>query len=1047
MKFFLFILIFFSSFFHVLGQELIIGSGTNVNGTTTSSPVNIWYRRTVSQMVYTAAELTAAGATTSTDINDLGFFVTQVPVYNIPDYEIKIKHTTSTDADNNFGNGGWTTVKNAHNYSPTAGDWDMFNLDAPFTWNGTDNIVIKICWSAVNPTYNATGQCRVFNYTDGYKYRWTDDDGNSCANGNNPNAVLNTKPQIKIILDTISVWNGSVSTDWFNANNWSAGVPTIKMDAQIPAGTIRNPNLTGSANCDELILEGEMINSASGILNVYRHFNFSGTYSGTGVVLLQGTNNSIMTISSDLTIEELRINKPNQVNLAGANLLRIAKELRIVSGNFDTNDNVVIQSNTSQTGRIDELTANCDYTLDMNDSWGDGWNGGFLDVLVDGVSIGTFSAAGFGTVSMVTIPSGSAIVLNYTSGAWENENTYSLIDSDGNSIFSDGINPSTGNVYSFTSNCTFDAPPITGDITMERYIGSGETYWRFFSSAVQGATIGDYQDDFVTAGYLGSAFPNFGWTSIYNYDETQGTGLGYTPVSSAGQVLQPGEGFMVWSGDTITGTAAFTVDLKGPANQGNIQMPITYTNTGNANEDGWNLVGNPYASTINWNSLNWNKNNMANAIQILNPQTGQYATYVNGAATLGGSPLIASQQAFWVYATGVGASLTAQEGIKSSTDQAFFRAGEEISQGMKISVVGQGVTDECVVRHVTGANESFDAEYDAYKLYGNSSVYPNISLINSNQNEFTVHSFDKSFQEWEIPLKVLVPQTGFYDLTFNSVIELDVPCLNLEDTYTGMSYDISEGSVLNFELSDTTLLPRFIIHVGREYESNVIGTSCYENEDGKIELNLDSTTPMDYSITYNSNITIQTGNVNPLILNDLAAGTYQIEVPDLQNTCNTSSFAFVVPSTSPVQVNEEISNGSIMLNVTGGAPPYQYSWSNGATTSSITDLESGTYFVQITDVNGCTFSSNYAVENTLDVTNNASSELHVYYTANTNEIIINNLELKNDTEIRIIGVNGALIESYIISNNTTSSTHKLQHKLAKGVYMIWVNETAVKFVN
>ncbi len=46
-------------------------------------------------------------------------------------------------------------------------------------------------------------------------------------------------------------------------------------------------------------------------------------------------------------------------------------------------------------------------------------------------------------------------------------------------------------------------------------------------------------------------------------------------------------------------------------------------------------------------------------------------------------------------------------------------------------------------------------------------------------------------------------------------------------------------------------------------------------------------------------------------------------------------------------------NGSIALNPVGGRPPYTYLWSNGETTSSISDLCSGSYTVTITDQSNC----------------------------------------------------------------------------------------------
>lgn len=46
------------------------------------------------------------------------------------------------------------------------------------------------------------------------------------------------------------------------------------------------------------------------------------------------------------------------------------------------------------------------------------------------------------------------------------------------------------------------------------------------------------------------------------------------------------------------------------------------------------------------------------------------------------------------------------------------------------------------------------------------------------------------------------------------------------------------------------------------------------------------------------------------------------------------------------------SDGQISLTATGGLPPYQYSWSNGATTKDLTSLKAGKYTVNVTS--GCT---------------------------------------------------------------------------------------------
>jgi len=1033
-------------------QEAIIGSGITVNTTTQSSPVNIWYRRTLNQMVYTVAELNAAGINTAGDINDLGFYVTQSPIYDIPGYTIKIKHTTVSSAYYNFGNSGWTTVKNAFTHSPISGGWDMFNFDTPFVWDGINNIVIQICWSQVAPNYNASGQCRVFNANSGYAYKWTDASGNSC--GEIPNANYNTKPQIKFIFDTLTVWTGTVSTDWNNINNWTKGIPTQRIDAKIPVGTPNNPNVISSVNCDELILEGAIINGVGGVINITRHFTNSGAYTDNGgAIHFISDKISNLTSNSAVSIADLIIEKPNSVSVLGGNTINITHEIDIIEGGLITNNNVTIKSDANGTGRIAELKAKCSYTLDMQDSWGDGWNGGFVTVNINGVSIGDFSATGTGSVATFEVLSGSTIELVYTSGNWEIDNTYDLIDPSNSIIFSDGINPTTGSVYTTTSNCSFSgALPIQGHISMERYIDAGETYWRFFSSAVQGATILDYQDDFTTAGYTGSPFPGFGWVSIYTYDETLAPGLGYVPVANSSQVLGVGQGIEVWSGDTITGTMPFTVDLHGVPNQGDITLPVTYTSTGTVAEDGWNLIGNPYPSTIDWDSPDWTKTNIANAIQILNPDSQQYATYVNGASANGGSRFIASQQAFWVYASASAPSLIAKESVKSANDVTFFKSGS-ISAGMTIKLDGFGMSDECVLRHVEDAIDDYELDYDAYKLYGGWGTYPNISLINTTQEDLTVHSFDKQFQEWEIPVKVIVFANGFYDITFSNISELDVPCLKLEDTYTGQIYPISEGNAINIELSDTTTLPRFKLLIGKNYEVSSIPVSCYGGNTGEIQVELETNSNIDYVLTSSNDIVNSIGNANPLLITGLEAGTYSLEIPSIQNLCNQTNFDFHILSPSPLSITAIVSDemiggdGEIEVNVNGGTQPYSYSWNNGVASSDNLNLTEGEYVVTITDANNCIQSEVITVQSFLNVNEIYKPEFTVEYHNIINGIQIKGLNLTEGAVLRIYTINGEIVESFSVLADTTDYLYLLKKKIAKGVYIVKVNNLAVKFVN
>lgn len=95
----------------------------------------------------------------------------------------------------------------------------------------------------------------------------------------------------------------------------------------------------------------------------------------------------------------------------------------------------------------------CNYLLIMNDTYGDGWNGATLEVLVNNSSIGTYSASGSQSSTSFEICNGDTVKLIYTPGQYEEENSYQLSDPVWNSVFSDGLSPQTGVVFNDAVDC------------------------------------------------------------------------------------------------------------------------------------------------------------------------------------------------------------------------------------------------------------------------------------------------------------------------------------------------------------------------------------------------------------------------------------------------------------------------------------------------------------------------------------------------------------------------------------------------------------------
>jgi uncharacterized cupredoxin-like copper-binding protein len=102
----------------------------------------------------------------------------------------------------------------------------------------------------------------------------------------------------------------------------------------------------------------------------------------------------------------------------------------------------------------------CIFTIDLYDDYGDGWNGGSLDVMVNSLLVldDITLATGSGPVSFdISISTGDSISTVYTAGSWAYENSYFIYDNDGIQVASDGtggVEP-TG-ISPFAVTCTND---------------------------------------------------------------------------------------------------------------------------------------------------------------------------------------------------------------------------------------------------------------------------------------------------------------------------------------------------------------------------------------------------------------------------------------------------------------------------------------------------------------------------------------------------------------------------------------------------------------
>jgi subtilisin-like proprotein convertase family protein len=255
---------------------------------------------------------------------------------------------------------------------------------------------------------------------------------------------------------------------------------------------------------------------------------------------------------------------------------------------------LVTDESCSQTnGAIDVFisgdTMLCSYILNTFDSFGDGWNGGSIDVLVNGVSVGTYTAALFGSTATINVPNGASVELLYTAGAFETESSYELV-LNGTIIFSDGPTPATGSV--FTTSCS--SMPLI--LTYAWSNGASTQDLTGLSAGNYDLTITDNNGCVVQSGVtLNNNTFGFGVSGALLTDEQCGNGAGAIDLTIGGGISPY---TFVWSNGAVTedliGLSGGTYDVTVTDNAGCglVQSYVITNNTNNFNVTGISTAAN-----------------------------------------------------------------------------------------------------------------------------------------------------------------------------------------------------------------------------------------------------------------------------------------------------------------------------------------------------------------------------------------------------------------------------------------------------------------------
>jgi len=506
-----------------------------------------------------------------------------------------------------------------------------------------------------------------------------------------------------------------------------------------------------------------------------------------------------------------------QVSFAQVSMINNGAKLVITSGAYVTLDGNYENKTSTTDGAID-----IDGFMKLSGNFTNNAAGGyaFINVDTDGEVIfnksGTQIISGTGnfikieSTSTTEMPAGKAATVN---GDLKVDGVFILRSPSNNGSTASLITKSTTNTGA-------------GNSKAERYITSNN--WHYFSSPVtaQSKTIFSnsallyYWDDSADEWWDGNDFKNnagtkitsnIGWKNMPAGNFTPGKGYICFELSSAKKTFE---------GDFTTGDINFTLQYFAKA------AGAFHTSA----YDGWNLIGNPYPSAIDWLSVSIDKSAIDNAIYFYDDdsdhQYNNYRYYVNGGGVSyypsisvnQGSQYIPAMQAFFVKAksTSNGSVFTIPNDARIHNTASFYKSGsdETFEKDIKnimirLNVEMNSYKDESVLRFIPESTDDYDGEFDAYKRFSTASKVPQVYFPTSN-SKLAVSTISKLYDLLQVPVTIRPGGEGICTVSADDI--------NLEEGYEVFLLDRKKNKRIALRednytfLSDgTTLENRFFL--------------------------------------------------------------------------------------------------------------------------------------------------------------------------------------------------------------------------------------------
>lgn len=331
----------------------------------------------------------------------------------------------------------------------------------------------------------------------------------------------------------------------------------------------------------------------------------------------------------------------------------------------------------------------------------------------------------------------------------------------------------------------------TGTNTINRYLSTSE--YHLISAPISDANLTLFTTD-----------PDF--SNLLGYNEAHGTAdwMNGWDNTVAGAMT-------VAKGYAVKFSSSVTIPYVGTLNTGVQNIAVSNTNGAEVpDNEGWNLVGNPFPSPIDWDAASgWTKTNIKNEIHCWNGTN--YASYVNGSGTNGGTQFIPAMQGFMINCNNVGGAgtLSMDNNVRVISTQSYWKS--IIPNELKLNIDNGIYKDEMVVRFKENSKSEYD-NLDAFKMFTNVNNVPQIYSLSSDETALSINSFPSIELNQTVQLAYKSETLGTHSINVVKSSISDKYVVKLEDKLTGIITNLNENPTYTFDISNSESKDRFLLH-------------------------------------------------------------------------------------------------------------------------------------------------------------------------------------------------------------------------------------------